>query len=255
MVSIDFVPNGAHGGTLTNVPLFPGESFHMGFPETVGDVAQPFNAIQGTATWTGSGNGAWTCHGAAPGELDYVVTVTLGFDTVDVDVAVTNRSPREWAHALAFNCFGLLAAPSVADYDCVRHWCRVGQRFRRLSQLPRRFSARPTVQVYGIAGAPRVADLPFADGFQATPDVLLEDWLAIRARDGARLVATVSRPALFLFQNREFSCIHSAQDLGALQPDQTGQATTRLYLTQDTLAGWHARMRAELGAPVGAAPV
>ena len=70
--------------------------------------------------------------------------------------------------------------------------------------------------------------------------------MAIVSRDGKRLIATASQPALYLFQNMEYSCIHSAQSLGALAPGEKGRALTRVYLVEAPLREWHARMKREL---------
>ncbi len=249
MVAMEFVPRqyGMAGGSLECVPAFPGESFSVGMPESIGDAAHTTPIYDADALWTDTGGGVWTCAGGSPGELDYALTVTPAEDWVDFDFVLTNRSTRHWDQSMAFNCFMPLDAPSVKDHECVRHWCRQGRRFRTLTEVPRRFSARPTVQAYSIAGAPRADTLPCTAHFHATPDVLLDDWLAIVARDGARLMAAVSRPALFLFQNMEYSCIHSAAGFGALGPGETGCAKTRLYLVQSSLPTWYARMKAELG--------
>jgi len=97
-----------------------------------------------------------------------------------------------------------------------------------------------------VEGGPSWRDIPFVAGFEASPDTALEGWLVIVARDGRRLVATASRPTLFLFQNMEYSCIHSAPGFGSLQPGETGSALTRLYFVEASVEEWHARMRREL---------
>lgn len=64
--------------------------------------------------------------------------------------------------------------------------------------------------------------------------------------EAERLAAIVSRPTLFLLQNMEYSCIHSASSLGALAPGQTGEAWLRLYFVESPLEEWHRRMRREM---------
>ena len=66
--------------------------------------------------------------------------------------------------------------------------------------------------------------------------------MAIRSRDGKRLVAVVSEPALYTFQNREYSCIHSAASFGALNPGESGEALTRIYFVESDLETWYGRM-------------
>jgi len=238
---------GQMGGVLTEVPLFTGDAFHLGIPEAIGDAARALwpNAI--TPEWEELGEGAWRSAGRRQGELSYTATIAPGEDAVDIEIALTNESDRPWLHSLAFNCFGCGGSVALSDHECVRHWVRASGAFRRLIELPRKLGPRPTIQLYSVEGAPPGGAIPFVAGFRATPDVLLEGWMAIRSRDGKRMVAAASKPALFLFQNMEYSCIHSAPGLGALHPGQIGKALTRLYFVEAPLGKWHERMRAELG--------
>ena len=66
-------------------------------------------------------------------------------------------------------------------------------------------------------------------------------------RNGPRkLVATVSKPGLFLFQNREYSCIHCGTGFGEVKPGETAEATNRVYFVETTLQAWHPRMKADM---------
>jgi len=122
---------------------------------------------------------------------------------------------------------------------------RTQGRFRRLVEIPRKYGPRPTVQLYSVEGAPDAKGIPFVAGFQATPDVILQGWLAIQSHDGQRLVAVASRPTLFLFQNMEYSCIHASPGFGELGPGETGEALTRLYFVRSSVEEWHQRMQEE----------
>jgi hypothetical protein len=233
-------------GRVFDAPAFPGESFGFAFPECIGDAAQPSDWNNIVTTWTQTGS-VWVCNGSRSGELSYVFSVTAGYDWVDFDQQLTNESNRAWANSFAFDCFQCAQSHSIADHECIRHRAGLGDRTTPLIALPRKFSPRPTVQLYDVQGAPPVAQIPFANQFQATPNVVLEGWLAIQSRDGSRLVAAVARPALFLFNNMEYSCIHAAPSFGPLAPGQTGHARTRVYFVQSSLADWYARMKEELG--------
>lgn len=234
---------------VSETPAFPGESFSFGIPEAIGDTAHTYWFGSIKPDWREMGEGAWRSTGRQPGELSYTLDVVPGADTVDIRIELRNESDRVWAQSHAFNCINCGGAQSVVDHECRRHWVGVGGRLRRLIQVPRVFGPRPAVQLYSVEGAPKGADIPFVAGFRSTPDdVVLEGWMAISSRDGKRLVATASRPALYLFQNMEYSCIHSAQSLGALAPGETGRALTRVYFVEATLPEWHTRMRRELAA-------
>ena len=135
----------------------------------------------------------------------------------------------------------------MSDHECVRHWCRAGGEFRRLIEVPRQFSLRATVQLYSVEGMPPGQEIPFVANFRATPEeVALEGWLAVQSRDGSRLVATASKPALFLFQNMEYSCIHASPGFGPLGPGESGEAVNKVYFVEASLEDWYERMRADL---------
>lgn len=247
-LSIQFTPvPGTMKGHFTQVPEFPGESFTAAIPEIIGDAVDPCHPVEITAAWTHLGQGIWESVGSCAQRLSYRVLLTPYYDTVDVAIELTNEGTTPWSHSLAFSCFNAASSTSVSDFECVRHWGRKDGQFKRLVELARQFSARPAVQTYSVVGAPPVAALPFAAYFQATSPERLEGWLAIRSIDGQRLIASVSKPALFLFQNSEYSCIHSCPSFGALQPGQTGTALTRLYFVDATLEDWYQRMREEMG--------
>jgi hypothetical protein len=219
---------------VRDVPAFPGEAFHLGVPEAIGDAAAAvwFGGLE--PRWEPLDEGVWRQTGRRPGELSYTITVTPSEEWVDLDLELVNESPRKWEQSLAFNCVGCGAAPSVSDHECVRHWCGVKGEPRRLIHVPRRFSPRATVQLYSVEGAPPGAEIPFVARFDATPDVTLEGWLAIVSRDGRRLVATASEPTLFLFQNMEYSCIHASPGFGPLRPGETGRARNRIHFAEES---------------------
>lgn len=230
---------------LSGAPAFPDESFSLGFPETIGDVAAPVYSHLLDWSWTSLGGGALRCIGERPGELSFEMLLTPGEDMVSARFALTNESSRAWDQGMSFNCFQCGHAASVRDHDCLRHHVRARGAFRRLVELPRTFGPRPTVQLYGVEGAPDPAELPFVAGFHSTSGAVLEPWIAIAARDGERLAATASHPGLFLFQNQEYSCIHAAAGFGPMVPGETAFAESRVYLVEASLPEWYARLQSE----------
>lgn len=233
---------------MLDVPAFPGDRFGLGMPEAIGDAAQArwFNRLK--PDWKELDNGVWESACQDEGELSYTMTVTPGEDTVDVRISLTNESDREWKQTIAFNCFQSGGPPVISDHECVRHWVGVNGKLTRLIEIPRKCGPRPTIQLYGVGGAPPWQEIPFVANFRASPeDVVLEPWMAIVARDGKRLVAAVSKPAMCLFQNMEYSCIHSSAGFGRLEPGQTGTAITKVYFVEASLEEFYARMRADMG--------
>jgi hypothetical protein len=238
--------NGSMVCFVSEIPAFPGETIAFGVPEAIGDVARSFWFGAINPTWEQS-DGCWLSRGEMPGELSYRLKVSAQADFVDVSIELRNESDTHWEHSHAFNCINAGSSISLADHDCRRHWACAGGKLRRLIEIPRVFGPRPTIQLYSVEGAPKGAEIPFVARFASTPaDTQLEGWLAIQSGDGKRLMATVSKPALYLFQNMEYSCIHSAPDLGALAPGETGSALTRVYFVESSVEEWHARMRGEL---------
>jgi hypothetical protein len=239
---------GAMACTATEIPGFPRGRFVLAYPEAIGNAAAPcwFGTIK--PTWEERPNGVWISRGEQSGQLDYQMTVTPGTDCVTTEFKLTNRSELTWQQGMAFNCFQCAFESSIRDNDCLRTWVRTGGEFKRLVELPRVFGSRPAIQLYGVEGAPSWKEIPFVAGYQSTPDVVIEPWMAMVSRDGKKLVATVSQPGLFLFQNREYSCIHCGTGFGEMKPGQTATAVNKAYFVESTLAEWHRRMKQELTA-------
>lgn len=228
-----------------NIPGFGPVHYTIAYPEAIGDAAQPVWYSRLQPVWAEEPGGAWICRGELEGELRYALTLTPGEDCVTSRYRLTNLSTRTWSQGMAFNCLQCAWDPAMRDNECLRTWVRSDGQFRRLVELPRVFGPRPALQLYSVEGAPPGRDIPFVANFQSTPDVVIEPWMAIVARDGRRLVATVSRPGLFLFQNREFSCIHCATGFGPMPPGHTATAVNKVYFVEADLAAWHRRMQAD----------
>ena len=230
----------------SEIPTFPGSTFTLAYPEAIGDTAKPvwYGSIK--PTWEERPDGVWFSRGEQAGELAYEITMTPGDDSVTSHFKLTNHSSRTWQQGMAFNCFQCARENSIRDNDCLRTWVRTGGEFKRLVELPRVFAPRPAIQLYSVEGAPLGKDIPFVAGYKATPDVVIEPWMAMVSRDGKKLAATVSKPGLFLFQNREYSCIHCGTGFGELKPGQSAEAVNKTYFVEAPLADWHQRMKAEL---------
>jgi len=239
-------PDGMYA-QITGVPGFKNDLFTLNYPEAIGPANKShwFNTIK--CSWKELATGDWKGTGKVEGILEYTIDVKVYEDTVDFYQELTNHSKETWPQTLAFNCFNNGSAVSVRDHECKRHWVRSGGEFRKLIELPRVFGPRPALQLYSVEGAPPGKDIPFVEDFKSTPENLsIEGWMAIRSRDGKRLVATVSKPALFTFQNREYSCIHSAPSFGILKPGESGRAFSRLYFVEAGLEDWYQRMKKEM---------
>ena len=247
MDKIKFIaPPDQMGAQIINVPGFEGEIFKVNFPESIGatDQSSWFDVIK--CTWQELENGNWTGFGWVEEVLEYTIEVNVHADYVDFVIRLTNKSAEIWNETQAFNCFNNADAVSIRDHEGKRHWVRSDGEFKRLTEIPRVFGPRPALQLYSVEGAPEGKDIPFVDAFKSTPeDVAIEGWMAIRSMDDKHMVAVVSKPALYTFQNREYSCIHSAPTFGPLKPGETAAALTRIYFVEATLEDWYKRMTKE----------
>lgn len=234
---------GKMNGRISKVPGFEGDVFNLNFPESIGSShnSRWFRDVR--ASWEELENGDWLARGAVDGVLEYTIDVSIYSDHVNFIMKLTNLSQEHWQQTMAFNCFNNGSALSVRDHECKRHWVRTNGEFKRLIELPRVFGPRPALQLYSVEGAPPGKEIPFVNRFKATPEeVSIEGWMAIRSRDDRRMVAVVSKPALYTFQNREYSCIHSAPAFGALRPGEQGTAFSRIYFVEASLEEWYERM-------------
>ncbi len=240
-------PHPSSGG-LHDISAFPLGPLVIGYPEAIGDITRGYWVAPIPVEWTPLPEGQWRCKGTVEHWFTWTLHVKPYYDYCDFEYTLTNESDHTWEHGFAFNCLNCGALDALRDREAVRHWAKpAGGTFHRLSELPYQYNGRPGVQLYSVKGQPKGADLPFVASFKATPpDLVLEGWLAITSRYGRGLVASVSKPALFLFQNLEYSCIHSATDFGRLEPGQTGRGMNRVYAVTTSLEEWYERMRAEL---------
>lgn len=242
---------GTMSAWLSEVPAFPGARFSLGFPEAIGDAASALWYTTLVPKWERPDAHIWQATGRQPGELAYQMTVDLSAgDAAVVSYTLKNESERHWQNALAFNCLSCGGAWDVRDHDCERHWTGIDGEPVPLLAVPRRHSTRPAIQLYSTAGAPPATDLPFVSDFRATPDVVLDPWMAVQSRDGTRTVATVGRPAAFLFHNMEYSCIHAASGFGAIAPGESATAGNDLLFLDTPLADALTRIRSSMGVGV-----
>ncbi len=232
---------------ITNVPGFEGDVFRLNFPESIGSSHNSLWFRDVTNTWEELEEGKWLGSGFKEGILEYTIHVNVHEDHVDFIMKLTNLSEDTWPETMAFNCFNNGSATSIRDHECKRHWVRTNGEFKKLIEVPRVFGPRPALQLYSVEGAPPGKEIPFVERFKSTPEnVTIEGWMAIRSRDDKHMVAVVAKPALYTFQNREYSCIHSAPSFGALGPGETGTAFSRVYFVEATLEEWYDRMVSEM---------
>lgn len=236
---------------LTDVESFPDGDFTFVFPEAIGclDSQESYYGIE--PVWERVSPDEWECRGAVEDELSYVMRITVADPLVTADIELRNESAERWRGSTAFNCFnpGSWRSTSpgsavqsgvgdVSDYECTRHWVRSDGEFRRLVELPRTFGPRPTLQYYPLEGGPNLDSFPEEMRARVSP-ATIEEWIAIESTDGDRVVAVRSEPAYAVFQNMEYSCIHSVSSFGSLSPGESATATTTVYFVEATVREWY----------------
>lgn len=251
---------GAVSATLSDVPAFPDDTYTLNVPEVIGDFSRPkFLSEEADPSWTRQSDDKWECRASVEDELSYVVRITPDADVVNIDFKLTNESDRLWEQSYATVCVNLGAHTTagstsylrrfneITDFECSRHWTGINGECRQLTQLPRAYGPRPTIQIYGVENESSVDFDPVESETieRQIPDVEPEGWLAIEARDESGLVAVAAEPPFMLFQNSEYSCIHSDPGFGTLLPGETSTATTRIYLVTQDIEKWYSRYRQE----------
>jgi len=153
-------------------------------------------------------------------------------DYLDVRIRLRNLSETAWPESLSFSCFSPRAAADFADFDGTRTFLLTDEQWTPITQIERRDSNRPTIQLWYLKGGPR--QLGFVDSFRAAPQVYPEAVLAVRSYDGKHVIAVTADKPLFLFSNLEFSCIHCCPSFGPLRPGEEGVATHRVFICPNT---------------------
>ncbi len=216
-------------------PPLPGEIFRLNLPEAiVNNEGGRWGVREIKPRWEAGPGGRQSYDVEVPGGMRLHVRMQPFEDYVDIRYQVTNLQTTPWTESLAFTCFNHGSVPSINDFELLRTYIwRKGQPYR-LIDIERKFSTRPLVQLFGIEGARPWHEIKFVAKFQATPPEPCEPLIAIQSRDGKHVTGVAAHPALFLFQNAEYSCIHSCPTFGALKPNETGEALTRHYFLEGT---------------------
>lgn len=215
---------------------FPANAFHYMIPEAIGSTDY---TVWGSArntrmapTWKPISGGGWTYEWRREGLLAFSVRATATDDRLDVAIRLENLSDRAWPDSTAFSCFQVRDALDFGDFEGTRTFLLLDGKWVPITQIERKDSPRPTIQLWYLRGKPR--KVAFVDGFRATPRVYPEGVLAVRSYDGRHVIAVTSDKPLFLFGNLEFACIHCCPTFGALKPGEEGAATHRVFLCKDT---------------------
>jgi hypothetical protein len=233
---------------------FPGQDFIYVIPEAIGSTGR--HPSEGVALWGASRDslmepnwkqdkqGRWCFTWSKEDVLRYKVQASAADDFLNVHIKLTNLSGVTWPESTAFSCFNFSRAPMFADFDGERTFLLIDNTWTPITQVPRKDSSRPTIQLWYVRGQKQ--PLGFVENFDATPEEpsAVEGVLAVRSWDGESVIAVSSDKPLFLFNNLEFSCVHCCPAFGALEPGQTGEAFHRAFIGKGlSLEGLGKRLR------------
>lgn len=231
----DFKPIAERGLIEITSADSPGDRFVYNIPESIGSTeasiwcASPQIAVK--PEWKPTDDGGYRYEWQREGLLGYSVHVSPRDDRIDVRIRLKNLSRKPWPNSQAFSCFQPRQALNFSDFDGTRTFLLIDGKWVPITQVERKDSSRPTIQLYYIRNKPR--PLPFVEAFKATPPVYPEAVLAVRSYDGKSFVAVTADKPLYLFQNLEFSCIHCCPTFGALGPNEQGTATHYVLIERD----------------------
>jgi hypothetical protein len=212
------------------------DTFRYCIPEAIGSTGGALwmntAAEEAEIHWEEPDPGVFRYAWQRAGVLWYSVTARARDGVVEVEVKVKNLGTTAWPASLSFSCLQVGATPSFADYDGTRTMLLVDDRWTPITQLPRRDSPRPTLQLWYLKGGAR--DLPFVEKFKATSSALPAGVIAVQSYDRSHVVALTADRPLFLFGNLEYGCIHCCPNLGTVQPGQVGTATHKVIIGANT---------------------
>ncbi len=240
MEKIRLRPQEGKMNCAAQVPLLGNQTFSLGIPETIGSSeGMILNFPEVVIKWNQpeeSGAVGYRC--VAEGKVDYSVRLVPDVDFVDVTMNIKNISAKQWTNVFSFNCLNPVNAPKFKDWHLERtYMSKNGKPFRMDGTTRINEGAKPfmrTLQFYLHEDYEEVS--PFVRGFRSTsPDKTDGSYIVTLSEDGDAYMGATSPKALFLFNNLDRCCIHSATTFGDIAPGKETSVRVRLYLARGTL--------------------
>lgn len=242
--------NPVRGKMSCNVRVndFPGQSFALGIPETIGSSeGMILNFPEVDISWSGPDRSGvcehtWT----SDAKIEYTARLIPHDDYVDVEMTIKNISRNNWTNVFSFNCLNPVAAEEFQDWNLERtYMSKNGNPFRMDSTTRINDGNMKTVQFYLHENYLNVS--PFVKGFKATsPDKTDDTYIVTMSSDGSSYMAATSPNALFLFDNLDRCCIHSATDFGDIPSGGERTVTSRFYFAKGSLDDFLSRYESEV---------
>jgi hypothetical protein len=146
----------------------------------------------------------------------------------------------------AFNCLNPAGARAFQDWTLERTFMSSHGEPLRMDRTHRVRGHMPTVGFDTHEQTPWGQESAFVRGFSATsPNRTDDSWIVTIAEDGQSHMAATSPDALFLFNNLDRCCIHSATNFGDIAPGESSSTVARLYLARGGLDVFLARFQAD----------
>ena len=179
-----------------------------------------------------------------PEKISYSLLVLAHEDFVDAEMTIKNLTKNTWHNVWSFNCLSPSGAEDYQDTLLERTYMSSGNKPILLSKTTRKIGPRPTIGVYYSDKVAADKEYPFVEDFEATSPIRTDDsYLIAFSKDGNYYMAATSPQALFLFDNLEYKCIHSAPLFGDIQPQQSVTVTCRFYFSKGSVEDFVERFK------------
>ena len=239
-----------HQGKMTVAARLPGRgwTFALGIPETIGCRERMIlNFPEVKIKWTGpDAAGAVESGWSTEGRIRYTTRLAPGVDHVDVEMTITNLSDELWRDVFAFNCLNPTNAKPFQDWKLARTYMSSHGKPMLMSGTKRVKGHMPTVGFYTHEQTPWGLESPFVRGFGAiSPNRTDGSWIVTLSDPPGSYMAATSPDSLFLFDNLDRCCIHSAPNFGDIGPGESSTTVCRLYVADGGLDDFLKRYRAD----------
>ena len=220
----------------------------LGIPETIGCREKMIlNFPEVKIHWTGpDAGGAVACSWTSEGRIRYSARLVGGVDTVDIEMTITNLSNETWHDVWAFNCLNPTSAKPFNDWRLERTYMSEHGVPRLMARTTRVHGHMPTVGFYLNEQTPWGVESPFIRGFAGTsPDRTDDGWIVTLSEPAGAYMAATAPDSLFLFDNLDRCCLHSAPNFGDIAPGESSTTVARLYIAAGALEDFLKRFEAD----------
>lgn len=228
-------------------PALGDQSFALCVPETIGSRDQMllnFPEVQGKLDWSGPDErGVVSTSWTTEGRISYALSLIPGRDYVDAEMTVSNLGDEVWHDVFAFNCLNPTNAPEFKDMELERTFVSIHGEPRALSSVELVQGERP-LEFYPHQRTPWTHIPRFMRNFQqSNPTRPDGSWMVTLSKPEAGYIAAASLASTFLFENREFCCIHAPTNFGDIGPGESSTTLSRFYLAKGDLEDFLERYR------------